>query len=59
MNLENLLVVADNKLTGERCTVILIDFSNREVEVLPESELEGGNTVSWPFKDINLLMKLS
>lgn len=36
-------------------TVITIDFVNRNVEVLPEWELEGGSTVSWSFSDIELL----
>lgn len=49
---------ARHKKTGENESVLLIDFVNRYVDVLPESQLEGGNQVSWNFDDIDLFIKL-
>lgn len=36
--------------------VLYIDFVNQYVSVLPYSELEGGNQVSWPFSSIDLVI---
>lgn len=49
---------ARHKTTGEMCDVLLICFVNRYVDVLPDSELEGGNQVEWKFDEIDLFVKL-
>lgn len=56
--LESIRILAQHKRTKEMCEVLLIDRINKYVDVLPESELEGGNQVSWNFEDINIFIKL-
>lgn len=49
---------ARHKKTGELCSVLLICFVNRYVDVLPDRNLEGGEQESWSFNDIELFSKL-
>lgn len=48
----NFKIRAHHKPTGQKCDVLLICFVNKYVDVMPESELEGGNQASWPFSEI-------
>lgn len=51
--MDNLTVKAKHKVTNEVCLVLMIDFVNREVYVLPEANLEGqGSQVTWSFDEI-------
>ncbi len=46
---------AFKKETGQMEFVLLIDFVNKYVDVLPEANLEGGNQESWAFDEIELM----
>lgn len=56
---EDFSIHAYNKRTQQQAQVLLICFVNQYVDVMPESELEGGSQVSWEFNDIILTLKQS
>jgi len=58
MIIDEITFKARHKKSLELCNVLLICFVNRYVDVLPESELEGGNQVSWSFDEIDLFIKI-
>lgn len=57
--MDNLQVKARHKQSGEVCDVLLVCFVNRYVNVLPESELEGGDQVEWTFDEIEIFIKFT
>lgn len=58
MTLDNIHILVRHKETGLKSNVLLIDFVNRVVDVLPDDELEGGNQIEWSFDDIEMFIKL-
>lgn len=51
-------LMAFNRITKQKCLVLLICFVNRYVDVLPDENLEGGDQESWSFDHIDLYQKV-